>query len=371
MRQLKDRDELEHLLKGLGILGTGGGGPPREFGEPVVDADFAAGRYCTLVSLDEVADDALIVSGGYLGSVADPIDVNEVLQRWERDFEFGRAVREIEGYLRKKVDHLLATELGGGNTIVTLTAGARLGIPVIDGDTSGRAVPETHMTSMVLCEAKQTPLAMIDLEDNVVFVEKCGQLFADQLGRFLVTRTHGMVACVNSPTSGEILKKGVVPGTLSQAIELGRFCTGLTGSPEEKLAGLAKFMGGWPLFWGQVSGLESDNTKGHYYAKVELEGKGGYAGQHFKIVIKNETMAGWRDGKLVCMLPDLLLTVEPGSLEGIMSATVKIGTEMLIAGAPCHEKLREAIKTPAGQVAFSSERYGEKMAFQPIEALMK
>ncbi len=100
-------------------------------------------------------------------------------------------------------------------------------------------------------------------------------------------------------------------------------------------------------------------------------GKGSYAGRNFEIVIKNETMAGWRDGSVVCMLPDLLLMVEPEGLEGVMSSSVKIGTEMLIGGVPCHERLREALKTPAGQVAFSSERYGEKMAFEPIEALMK
>ncbi|MCZ7663746.1 MAG: DUF917 domain-containing protein [Thermoleophilia bacterium] len=371
MHELRDRDEIEALLKGLGILGTGGGGPPREFGEPVMQADFAAGRYCSLVSPDEVPDDAVVVSGGYLGSVADPIDVNEVLARWEHDFEFGRAVRELGRYLGKKIDYLLATELGGGNTVVIVTAGARLGIPVIDGDMAGRAVPETHMTSMSICGARLTPLAMIDLENNVVFVDRCGDLFADQLGRFLVTRTHGMVATVGSPMDGATLKRGVIPGTLSQAIKLGEFAGSLTGEPEERLRRVARFLRGWPLFWGEVTRVESDNTRGHYHAKVFLKGKRSFSGQSFKIIIKNETMVGWRDGKLVCMLPDLLLMMDPVTLEGVMSASITDGTEMLVVGARSHERMRAALRTPAGQVAFSSERYYEDIPYRPIEELMK
>lgn len=369
MKEIRTHDDMEYLLKGLGILGTGGGGPPRDFGQPVLEADLAAGRAFTLVHPDEVADDALILSGGYLGSVADPIDVHEVLKRWDRDFEFGRAVREMERYLGRKVDYLLSTELGGGNTVVSLTAGARLGIPVIDGDTAGRAVPETHMTSMVLTDVKGTPVVMIDLENNVVFTERCVQFFEDQLGRFLVTRTHGMVACVGSPTTGAQLKRGVIPGSVTMAHDLGRFSSGLTGEPEDKLRAMTDHLQGWPLFWGRVAAIEADNTTGHYMADVSLAGLGHYEGQSFRIAIKNETMAGWRDGRVMVMLPDLLLMLRPNDLEGVMSSTIVVGTEMLIAGVPCHPRLREALRTEGGRDAFSGARYGENMPYRPIEEL--
>lgn len=369
LREIRNLDDVEYVLKGLGILGTGGGGPPREFGQPVMEADLAAGRSYTLVAPSEVPDEALILSGGYLGSVADPIDVYEVLERWESDFEFGRAVREMERYLGRKVDYLLSTELGGGNTIVSLTAGARLGIPVIDADTAGRAVPETHMTSMSLTDAKATPAVMIDLENNVVFTERCAQLFLDQLGRFLVTRTHKMVALVGSPMSGEQLKRGVIPGSISAAYDIGRFCSGLEGSPEEKLDRLAAHMGGWPLFYGKVTKVEADNTSGHYVAGIDLAGLGKYSQQVFRISIKNETMAGWRDGRLMVMLPDLLLMLRLSDLEGVMSSDIVPDMEMLIAGVPCHPRLREAMQTPEGTRAFSSERYGLSIPYQPIENL--
>ena len=369
MTQLTELQEMRWLLKGLGLYGVGGGGDPWDFGEPVVLDDLANDLSYELVDVADVPDCATIVSGGYLGSVADPIDVRDVLKRWETDFEFGRAIHAMEQYLDKKVDYLLASELGGGNTIVMLTAGARLGLPIIDGDGAGRAVPEMQMTSLVGHELPLTPMNMLDLDGNLVFVENDCGLFADQLGRFMVTRRHGMVASVNSPLSGSDAKRTVVPGTISQAMELGKFCSTLTGPSEDKLDALGHFLNGVPLFWGKVTGIDGDNTKGHYYARVELNGQGRYAGSRFRIAIKNETMAGWRNDEPVCVFPDLLMMIDPESLEGVMSANIVQGQEMLLVGKACDDVLRDAMNTPVGIEAFSSKRYGESLSYRQVHEL--
>jgi len=371
MKEIDSKQQLDWLLAGLGIFGVGGGGDPWDFGKPVVDNDLAEGRSYQLVELADVADDAIVVSGGYLGSVADPIDTSEVLDRWSKDFEFGRAIREMERYLSRKVDYLLASELGGGNTIVMLTAGARLGLPVIDGDGAGRAVPEAQMTSLVGHDLPLSPMNMLDLDGNLVIIEKESNLFADLLGRFMVTRTKGMVASVSSPITGRDAKLAVVPETISQAVELGKFCDALSGTALERLDQLSVFLDAVPLFWGEVVRVDGDNAKGHYYARVELSGEGRYAGSSFRIAIKNETMAGWRNDQPVCIFPDLLMMISPDTLDGVMSASIAEGKEMLIIGKPCHSLLRESMKSSAGAKAFSSERYGEHMIYRPIAELVR
>lgn len=369
MKILNDEQQLNWMLRGLGIYGVGGGGDPMDFGAPVIAADLDQNRSYQLVDLADVPDDATIVTGGYLGSVADPIDVHEVLARWEENFEFGQALRKMERYLGKSIDYLLASELGGGNTIVMLTAGARLGLPVVDGDGAGRAVPETQMTSLVGHDLPLTPMNLLDLDGNLVLVEEQTGLFADQIGRFMVTRTHGMVASVNSPITGRDAKRAIVPGTISEAIELGRFCSTLSGFAEERLDRLSTFLKGVSLFWGEVDGVKGDNTKGHYYAQVYLRGAGRYEGERFRIAIKNETMAGWRNDKPICVFPDLLMMVNPNTLEGIMSASITKGTEMLLIGKPCSTMLIESMQRQIGAVAFSSERYGERLSYCPVTEL--
>ena len=64
-------EDIAPLLEGLAILGTGGGGSP-ELGKALLENDFAMGRRPTMVSLDEVNDEATVVSGGMMGSVKVP-----------------------------------------------------------------------------------------------------------------------------------------------------------------------------------------------------------------------------------------------------------------------------------------------------------
>ena len=45
----------------------------------------------------------------------------------------------------RRVTALLAAEAGGGNCLEPLVVGARLGLPVVDGDLMGRAFPELQV----------------------------------------------------------------------------------------------------------------------------------------------------------------------------------------------------------------------------------
>ena len=82
-RELAGKADLEALLIGLGIFGTGGGGDPRGWGRSVFDADRDAGRTYELVDPEDVPDNAMIFSGGYLGSVAEDAALNRLVGSWE------------------------------------------------------------------------------------------------------------------------------------------------------------------------------------------------------------------------------------------------------------------------------------------------
>ena len=160
--RLSAPDDLNALLTGLGIFGTGGGGDPKGWGRSVFDADRAAGRTYELVDAVDVEDDAFILSGGYLGSVAEDVSLNRVVQGWEAEFELEKAIRVLEVEHGRRADYLVPFELGGGNTPVVMSCAARLGIPMIDGDGVGRAAPETHMLQL----PRTRDLAYADASDR-------------------------------------------------------------------------------------------------------------------------------------------------------------------------------------------------------------
>jgi len=370
MRIIKDKQDLDHLLRGLAVLGTGGGGDPERSGRLLFEHDHSKGLAYEIYHPDEVEDEALVVSGGYLGSVARSSAEDLFSSRVGTESELARAVREMESLLGRRVDYIVPFELGGGNTPVIMSAGAHLGIKVVDGDALGRAAPETHMTSWIGHGISLTPMPLCDSMGGVILVKSGDILYPDAVGRFVATQKRGSLANTHYPMSGADLKRATIPGTISQALELGRFLSGLTGSPEEILQAVAGQVHGFALFRGRVTTMEGVDKGGFYFLNVTLEGIGGYQGSRLDLVVKNEFMCASRNGKAISIFPDLLLALDPETRRGVMTPDITRGRELLIIGAPCHERLRRAVASEAGRIAFGSERYGQKLEYRPIEELV-
>jgi hypothetical protein len=372
VRTLSKRDEIAWMLDGLGIMGTGGGGDPQAWGASVIKADLARKRTYQLVDPEEVPDGALVVSGGYLGSVAEDRALDRVVDEWETTFELEGAIREMEGLLGRHVDYLVPFEVGGGNTPVILSAGARLGVPVVDGDAVGRSAPETHMTSFIGHGISLCPMPLVDSNGTVVIVKKSESIFLpDEIGRFLVSSRRGLMANSHYPMSGADLKRCVIPNMITKSIELGRFISTLAGDPEEKLARLAQFVKGFALLWGAVVDVKGENSGGFYHAKVRVEGRGKHQGETVELTIKNEAMLARLNGEPAVVFPDPIYLVDAKTNQGVLSPDIKKGRELLLVGVPSHPRLRAALQTEAGARAFSSARYGEEVPYRPVEELLK
>lgn len=371
MRVLDSRQELKWMLKGLGILGTGGGGDPWAWGISLIEADLAKGRSYKIVSPDEVEDDALIVSGGYLGSVAEDRSLDRVIDSWEESFELQGALREMEILLGKKIDYIVPFEMGGGNTPVILSAGARLGIPVIDGDAVGRAAPETHMTSFIGHGISLTPMPLVDASGTVVIVKSSDSItLPDEVGRSLVSARPGFMANAHYPMSGADLKRTVIPNTITESIEWGKFMSILEGTPEEKLQKICHRFGCLPLMWGCIADMQGDNRGGFYHARTRIDGLGKNEGHTVEITIKNEFMLARLDGNPITVFPDLIMMIDPEDGEGVLTPDIKKGREVIILARPCHDHLRTAMQSELGAEAFSSHRYNEEVPYVPVEQLM-
>jgi len=371
MRTLGDRKEIEWMLKGLGVLGTGGGGDPDAWGASIIDADLAKGRVYQLVNPEEVGEDALVVSGGYLGSVAEDRALDRVVDEWEKCFELEGALREMETLLGRRIDYIVPFEMGGGNTPAILSAGARLGIPVVDGDALGRAAPETQMTSFIGHGIQLTPMPLVDSKGTIVIVKGSEDIFfPDEVGRFVVSSKLGLVANSHYPMSGADLKQSVIPNTITKAIDLGRFVASLTGRAKDKLAKLSGHLQGFPLLWGKVTVINGENRGGFYFAHVRIEGLDKYKTHIVELTIKNEVMCARLDGRPVVIFPDLVLVLDPDTNEGMMTPDIKEGRELLLVAVPCHPRLREALETETGARALASDRYGERIDYRPVEDLL-
>ena len=365
-------DDIDPLLEGLAIFGTGGGGSPA-WGKAILENDFANGRLPQVIDLEEIADDSTVVSGGIMGSVKvlEKMGTENVMRHWEQRFELLDVTRVMEGLIGKPIDHIVPFEVGGLNTPVILSLGARMGLPVIDGDALGRSAPETQMTSFIGHGVSLTPMPLVDMKGNVVVVKHAADpTFADQVGRFVITQGGGLGANNHYPMSGRTAKRVVIPNTISASLALGKSVSAARQAGADPVAVVAREVGGTLLFTGELRRMQEQEALGFYLTSTELEGRGDSAGRNAQLVIKNESMYLAIDGAARAYFPDLVLLLEPGTGRGIMSVELQVGSLVSLVGVACHPRLREAVLSGQAEAAFSPARYGRPDdRYRPLEEL--
>ena len=364
--------DIEPLLEGLAIFGTGGGGSPA-WGKAILEHDFAVGRKPRLIDLDEIGDDSTVVSGGIMGSVKvlEAMGTENVMRHWEERFELLDVTRVMEGLIGRSIDHVVPFEVGGLNTPVILSLGARMGIPVIDGDALGRSAPETQMTSFIGHGVSLTPMPLVDMHGNVVVVQHAAELtFPDQVGRFVVTRGGGLGANNHYPMRGKTAKRVVIPNTISGSLELGRAVLQARRAGTDPVDVVAGVVGGERVFTGMIRAMQEQEALGFYFTSAELEGQDKSAGHGAQLVIKNETMYLAIDGEARAYFPDLVLMLDPGTGRGIMSVELEVGSAVSLVCVACHPRLRAAVLSGTAEAAFSPARYGRPDdRYHPLEEL--
>ena len=365
-----DRKDYDALLVGLAIYGTGGGGDP-EWGRIVLENDFAKRRICKLINPEDVPDDAFICSGGIMGSVKalEKFSYKDLVDSWEDDFVLLKAFRMMEQIKGRKLDYIIPFEVGGINTPIIMSLAARMGIPMINGDALGRSAPETNMTSFIGHGVSLYPMPLVDHNGNqVVVMDSDEPTYADEVGRFVVTKGGGLGGNSHYPMTGAQLKKSCIPHTITSAVEIGKVV--LDAQAEKPIEAFTKHVNGELMFSGIVSDVTGEDKGGFYLTNVLIDGADDFSGSKAKIVVKNESMVLWVDNKIKVIFPDnaYMLYTETG--HGIMSVDLAPGLNISVVGAACSETLRACMQTEIGKKSLGGARYGHpEITFKTIEEL--
>ena len=369
-----DKKDLDALLIGLGIFGTGGGGDP-EWGRKILENDFAKGRICDLIDPEDIEDDAFVCSGGIMGSVKalEKMSYDEIIEKWEDDFVLIKAFREMEKVMGRKLDYIIPFEAGGLNTPVIMTLAARMGIPMINGDAVGRSAPETQMTSFIGHGISLTPMPLVDHLGNTIVVMNANEsTYADEIGRFVVTKGGGLGGNAHYPMSGKELKQSCVPHVISDAMEYGKTIIAANEKGIDPVEAFREFVGGKMMFKGVIESVRGEDKGGFYLTNVNVKGTKDFEGSALDMVIKNETMVLWVDGQIKSIFPDIAFMLDPNTGNGLMSSKLDKSQEISIIGTPCHERIKECLENEEGKKAFSGARYGyPEIEYVPFEILNK
>lgn len=212
--------EIDDVLVGCAIRGTGGGGSLAGARE-TMRRDLEAGRVIRLVGLDDLDDDVWTASPYVAGALPPDGELTPLADGVAP--EALRALLALQDHLGESIGAVVATELGAENTADAMSAAAAMDCPLLDADPAGRAVPELSHSTFNLAGVPITPLALSTRHgDTAVITHVASEERAELMVRALASVSGDSVGVADHATRVGALDGVLIPGAISAAGRLGR-----------------------------------------------------------------------------------------------------------------------------------------------------
>jgi len=371
---LRNATDVEDFVRGCTFMGTGGGGQPED-GLRSLKTLLDQGTTIKWVDPAAIPDDAWTICPFLMGSIA---PVTEETQRriklfglTERVYDqrqvLAEAMKALAAFKGVKLTAVVPIELGGANTPGGLAAGLSLGLSVVDGDYTGRAIPEAQQTTPYLAEKPMWPITSVDEWGNVaVLMDAANYLIAERIGKFLSAAAFGLTGDAGFLLPGRDMKRIVVRGTLTRCLTIGRAIREAREKGKDPVEEVAKLLGGWILLRGRVAKKEWEDRDGYYWGLHTFAGEGDYAGQEIKIWFKNENHVSWKNGKPFVTSPDSLNVVDDNTGEPITNTRIVEGRKVAVVALKAVPEFR----TPRGLGILGPRYFGYDIDYTPAEKIL-
>lgn len=322
--------EVEDILVGCTILGTGGGGSLDE-GLEAVRIAFNKGYEFKLLDFDEVNDEKYYINPYYCGSVSPKEEKKELSN------ELVMAVKALEKYMNVEFDGVVSIEYGGGNTGQAMAAAAEMGKYIVDCDAAGRAVPELQFSTYFITNKPIYPFSVATRFGDIgIFPKVKDDARAEALSRFIAVGSEGTVGMADHPIKGKLLKESVIPYALSYAGIVGKAQRKAVENGRDPIEEIISAAEGYLLFEGIVSEVEWGKKDGFTVGTINIDGINDYTNDNFKIWYKNENMISWKNNIPFVTCPDLICVVDNTTGYPITNPNCKIGDKVAVLGFEAH-----------------------------------
>jgi DUF917 family protein len=300
------------------------------------------------------------------------------------------AVSKLESFLGRRADAIIAAECGGINATLPVAYAAMRGLPIVDADGMGRAFPAIHMVSFNVYGVPCTPMVIANEHGESAIIEASSAQAAEALGRPLVVQmgASAMLSCY--PMTGAEAKRTAVAATLSAAYGIGRAIAEgrKTGTPVEALLAYLRttpyYRHAYRLFDGKIVDVQRETTRGWVLGRCVLdaledrgdgkrggqgdgqrEGQGDGKGARLEIQFQNENLCAWRNGRVVAIVPDLIVVVDRETAEPITTEGLRYGQRVSVVGVSAAPIMR----TSEALAVFGPQAFDLPSPFVPIESL--
>jgi DUF917 family protein len=370
---LKTETDVRDFVRGCTLLGTGGGGL-EENGLQSLLSELKAGKEISWVDVDDVPDNATTACPFLMGSIAphtselikemDSYGMNDKTSLYTEKERIANSIDELQKYLGKKVDFVVPLELGGASTPGCIAAGLVHGIPAVDGDYTGRAIPEIPQTTPYLKNLQLWPLAVVDEFGDVSIIKGAmNYRVVEKLGKKISEVAYGLTGDTGFVFTGRQTKEVILKGTLTRCLKLGRLIREANEQKKDPVEAVVSELGAWTLITGKLTGKDTEDKQGYYWGYHTITGSGEFEGQAVKIWFKNENHICWKNEKVIVTSPDSIVVIDKNTGMPCTNPNLKIGMEVAAIGI----KAIDVFRSEKGIGILGPRYFGFDLDYIPIE----
>jgi DUF917 family protein len=244
-------------------------------------------------------------------------------------------------------------EVGGLNGLSGLVAARDLGLPFVDADLMGRALPRLDQLTWAACGQPVTPCALRAPGGPTLLVDAAGPATLERSARAMLAETGGWAVLALPPLPASLIPERCVVGGLARAARLGY--TALTHPPAADPAGFAAALGGRLLAAGRVLEVGRHGHRGRFgrgtVTVVDTEDSA-----VVRLEAENEYLLALRDGEPVATCPDLICVLDRRTGVPLAVDEVRLGDEVSVLVLPGPDWWRaHGALARVGPVAFGIE----------------
>jgi DUF917 family protein len=210
-------------------------------------------------------------------------------------------------------------------------------------------------------------MVLTDMRGNSILVKKAASFRdAERIARALAV-IGGGTTTVRCPVKGDVLKRTIIPGGVSKAIEIGRALREAESRHQDPVPAVIQAAGGREFFRGEVNRFEWEDRDGFLWGTIIVQGEGRHRGHELKVWLKNENLLSWLDGKPYVLTPDLICILDAGTGRPITNSDMQEGRKIVVFGIPSHPfwRTKEAIDL------VSPKHFDFDIPYAPMEQVIK
>lgn len=338
MKRILNKQDVMEMLYGSCLMGAGGGGS-LESGTGLLEA-IAMEREISvpMITVDEMGDNEYACAVAGMGSP---------LKFKERGGDFRvepvqafDSLEKIGFFMNRKVKYTLPVEYGALNTLVPMIVSMEKGVPFLDADGTGRAVPALNTLLFSVNGIPLAPIVMTNDKGDTVVAYPNDPYDAEEMeniGRQMCQAYNMVMGIGGWMSSRDQIQDLLVPGAYTLAQKAGKALLNSKENGLDPMDELKKVLECNELWRGKLNKFEALSDKGFDFGHTYFEGIGKYEGKTYKIDYQNENLVAYEGDTPILTVPDLICFVNLDTCEPMSNADVAEGQNVLVLSMPVAE----------------------------------